>query len=126
MRKILFLLLLAITYSCGNTASKSDLPAYEVLEDKVYDIPLKSQVSLRVILKDSTIDKQQLTDLIQSLSSEQLDRSMNYHSTPTHVFIYVYNSKVDYDNNSGSWVAMYQKVGEDDTGDYSYKNESLD
>ena len=126
MNKIYVLILLVASICSCNTNTKSTLPSYSVIEDKVYDIPIKSQVSLRVYLTDSAATKQQVTALIESLSDTQLTRSMKYHSIPTHVFIYVYKSQSDYDNNSGSWVAMYEKAGTDEPGDYHYNNESLD
>ena len=117
-----FILLVALVCSC----QQKELTGYKVIEDKVYDIPVKSQISLRVELNDSTISKQQIVDLLRNLSDTQMSRSMKYHSKPTHVFIYLYNSKSDYDINSGCWIAMYQKIGKDDPGNFSYKEKSLD
>lgn len=111
----------ALMITLFSSCSTKEIANYNVIEDKVYDIPIKSQVSLRVELKDSAATKQQIIDLIQSLSAEQKDRSMKYHNTPTHVFIYVYNSQSEYEINSGSWIAMYQKIGTDDPGSYQYK-----
>lgn len=120
--KWMFLILFTAMYSC----STKNIASYDVIEDKVYDIPFKSQASLSVVLKDSTITKQQVVDLIESLSNEQMNRSMKYHSVPTHVFIYIYNNKEEFEKGMGGWIAMFQKVGEDDSGDYSYKDKSLD
>jgi len=120
--KLFVILLYIALYSCSNAV----LPSYVTLEDKVYDIPFKSQTSLSIVLNDSTIPKQQVVNLIESLSVTQMNRSMKYHSTPTHVFIYIYNNKAEFDKGMGGWIAMFQKVGEDDPGHYSYKEKSLD
>jgi len=115
--------------SCKNTTDSNKMnikiPSYELLEDKVYDIPLKSQISYRVVITDTTITKPKVVSLIECLVREQSSHPMSYHKTPTHVFVYVYSSRSDYESNSGSWVAMYSKIGTDSPGEYQYNDERL-
>ena len=79
-------------------------------------------MSFRASLKDTTATQEQVKKLIHSLVEQQSSRAMKYHSKPTHVFIYVYKTAADYKKNSGNWLMMYEKAGNDVAGSYQYEN----
>jgi len=97
-----------------------DVPEYDIIENKKYDAPVKSQITLRVSLKDSTTTNEQIKTLTELLANSSMQIKMNKHPKPTHVFIYVYKTKASYEANSGDWLSMYSKIGTDDTGKYTY------
>lgn len=107
------------------TKGRPNLPEYDVVENKVYDVPVKSQVTMHVVLKDSTISHDQLVYLTEILASSCQSQKVKFHGgKPTHVFVYIHNSKSSYD--SGIWTsipARYAKIGEADTGSFFYSQE---
>ena len=88
------------------------LPGYSILNEDVYDAPLKTQVTLNVLVSGE-ISKTNLTSLLNELYSKTADRSgFKYHSHPTHVGIYAYTSKEYAQAGLGQWIAMLTKIGE--------------
>lgn len=118
MKTTLLLLLTCFAFSC---TKYKNVPEYDIIENKQYDAPVKSQISLRVALQDSTATDEQIKELITLLANSSMQVSMKKHPKPTHVFVYVYRSKYAYEAFEGNWIAMYQKIGADDSGKYEYR-----
>ena len=118
MRKLMFAALLTGLFCC---CSSSNLPKFEVIENTVSDIPMKSQILLRLELTDSTYTKAQVIELCELMARTKCAQKMNANPVPTHVWIYIYKSKADCLKDGGSWIAMYGKAGSDQPGDYTYR-----
>ncbi|WP_163308914.1 hypothetical protein [Dysgonomonas sp. 521] len=122
----IILILLATSVIIGvatdwGTKGKPKLPEYEVLESKRYDVPAKSQVSLRVALVDTATVDEQIKDLLHSLVGTMSNIDMKYHDKPTNVYVYIYKSKDIYNTDSSHWMMMYQKSYHDKEGTYTYE-----
>lgn len=87
---------------------------YEVVENKKYDIPAKSQISKRIVLKDS-IDNQQIAEVVNYEFNKAMKTRMKFHNPPSHVFVYVYSPGTDVEKESGYWVAMKSRIMNEDS-----------
>jgi gamma-glutamylcyclotransferase (GGCT)/AIG2-like uncharacterized protein YtfP len=112
MKKTLLLTLLAAIFgSCSN--KQVTLPKYTEIEHKIYSIPAKRQISVRVYLNEPGYTNEQLNELTDSLYLAAKYERTQY-GDPTHVFIYVYAKQGDYESESGSWIASRQKIQNDE------------
>ncbi|MDH4222362.1 MAG: hypothetical protein OEV55_02360 [candidate division Zixibacteria bacterium] len=90
-----------------------EMPEYSILNEDVYDVPSKTQVTLNVLVSGK-ISKIGLTNLLNRLYSKTQDRSgFKYHSHPTHIGIYAYTNKEYAQAGLGQWIAMLLKIGEE-------------
>ncbi|MFC1467654.1 hypothetical protein ACFLQY_03045 [Verrucomicrobiota bacterium] len=89
------------------------LPTYEILNQDKYDAPIKTQLSIDVVVSGE-ITEQNLKLLLKELYSKaNATRGFKYHGgKPTHVFIYLYPTKVHAEAGMGQWLAMLSKVGD--------------
>lgn len=118
MKKLMFIaLLIGLLCCCSN---KDDLN-YAIIENTHYDIPLKSQILMRIELTDSVYTKAQIIKFCESWVRVASSTEMKYHPTPTHIWVYIYKSKEDFLKDGTSWIAMYGKAGSDKPGDYTYR-----
>lgn len=104
MKKTLFTAIIALIFgSCTNKPAVI-LPSHTEIEHKVYAIPAKKQVSVRVFLNETaTIDQlKALTDSLYYAATYEKTELGN----PTHVFVYVYAKQGDYETDATSWIAM--------------------
>lgn len=116
--KLIMLLFACALFSC---TKYKDIPEYDIIENKHYDAPVKSQVSLRVSLVDTTATNEQIRTLTELLANSSQQVKMKKHTTLTHVFVYVYKTKASFEANSGAWLAMFNKIGANDPGKYTYQ-----
>ncbi len=116
--KFVVLMFACALFSC---TKYKDVPEYDIIENKHYDVPVKSQISLRVSLVDTTATNEQIKTLTELLANSSMQVRMKKHTIPTHVFVYVYKTKSSFEVNSGSWLAMFNKIGADDPGKYIYQ-----
>ena len=100
------------------------LPAYVILDEEVYDAPIKTQVTLRLLVSGHITDDG-LRNLLSKLYSEVHNRrGFKYHSNPTHIFIYAYTDKERAESGI-QWIAMLSKVGEGDKPKISVKDSQI-
>jgi hypothetical protein len=96
---------------------------YKIVEYEVYDVPLKSQVSLHAVLVDSTLTEQRIKEITESFIDRCEREEMQYHGgKPTDVYVYLHKSDEEYE--SGIWlnsIATYQRTSGDPKGVYRYK-----
>jgi len=100
------------------------LPRHEVLNRSVSDTPIKTQVQLDLLVgnKPST---ESLRSLLTALFDQvKREKGFQYHSSPTHVYIYAYPDKERAKSGTGGWVAMLSSSGEGERPDVRI-NESL-
>jgi len=105
------------------TCKESTLLPYVIIEDKVYDIPAKSQVTYRIGLYEvKQYSKEQLQELINKFIAQANGITLKYHSPASHIFIYVYESERSFKSGYGdNWIAMYKKMG-GESGEMSFKS----
>ena len=87
----------------------------DVSELKVYDVPFKTQYSERLVLR-KPMDKAGLKHLLNGLFDAAMRGSYKYHNPPTHIFIYIYNSKADLNRDGSSWVGMISRTMDKNEG----------
>lgn len=94
------------------------LPAYEIVKHDRYDVPIKTQIAMHVVVSGD-ITEAGLRNLLQKLYGDASGiRDFQHHGgRPTHIFIYVYTSREYFDSGMGQWIAMLSKIGEGSTID---------
>jgi hypothetical protein len=101
--------LFSMLASCG----KPYTPAHEVVENEKYDVPAKSQISRKLVLKDS-ITRENVQKLLDKDFEWSAGMSMKHHDKPTHIFIYVYAPGADW--KGADWLGMVSRVDGKDEG----------
>ncbi len=85
------------------------MPKYMVLNEDIYDIPLKTQVELNILVSGE-ISESGLRALLNKLyTSIKKKKGFKYHSSPTNIYIYSYTSKERFESGMGQWIAMLEK-----------------
>jgi hypothetical protein len=102
----------------GNISDKSNTPndllKYSIIKEDIYEIPLKTQVTLNVLISDKEIDKQKIKDLLNHLYKKTSTRTgFKHHKHPTNIYIYAFTSKDKANSGMGQWVGMISKSGFD-------------
>lgn len=100
------LVLLVMIFKLSTGETKSPV-AYIVIENKDYDVPAKTQVSMRVTAK-AGLSKDSLTLLCNHLFSEALHKKFKHSKQTSDIFIYVYDDTAkEYQAN---WSAMISRI----------------
>jgi len=110
-KTFLLTIITAIFGSCSN--KQVVLPKYTEIEHKVYSIPAKRQINVRVYIAESGYSKDQIKELTDSLYMAAKYEKTQY-GAPTHVFVYVYAKQGDFEQSSGSWISTRQKIQNDE------------
>ena len=85
------------------------MPKYSILSEDVYDIPLKTQVELNILVSGE-ISETGLKALLNKLySSTKAKKGFKYHNSPTNIYIYAFTSKERAESGMGQWIAMLQE-----------------
>lgn len=110
----IFAILSLILTNCRNNSTDrkeaTQLLKYSILDEDIYDIPLKTQISLNVLIEDSTINKENIKDLLKHLYDKTIRRSgFKYHNNPTNIFIYAFTTTDKAKSGMGQWVGMISK-----------------
>lgn len=116
MKKYLLIALFGLLWAC----TTSNIPANEIIENSISDTPAKSQVLIRLELT-GTYTPAQVKELCEMMVRISSDKTMKYHPKPTHIWVYIYKSKADFEKDGGSWIAMYGKAGSDEPGEFTYR-----
>ncbi len=111
----LVLLAYFIITSCSNSKSDSqnlnnDLPIYEIIQEEIFDVPLKTKVILKILLKEKNVTEQKIKNLLNYLYNKTIKRSgFKHHRHPTNIYIYIYTSKYKAESGKGQWIGMIAK-----------------
>jgi hypothetical protein len=91
---------------------KNTLLKFSVLNDKVSDTPLKTEIITEILLdKKEVITENKLETLLKTLYVKQKKRKgFKYHKTPNSVAVYAYLSKQKALSGMGQWVGMISKT----------------
>lgn len=129
MKTIKFILILALVLNLTNCSYQSKTSAllnYSIIKDEVYDIPIKTQVQLDVLLSDTIITEQKVRELLSYLYDKTISRTgFKYHSYPTNIFIYVYSTKAKAESGMGQWIGMISTSFSEDRPAIYISNEQL-
>jgi len=89
------------------------LPDYELLEEKIDEMPVKTQIA-QFYLVTGNINTESLMALLGNLYYKTIKRTgFKYHDNPNAIYIYAYLDKEHYAGSLGGWVAMLsQNVSE--------------
>jgi len=94
-------------------STEATLPKYTVLDEDIYDAPIKAQVAIDLLVSKD-ISKEGLTALLKHLYEKNRQRGgFKYHKKPTNIYIYAYPSREHADSGSGQWVGMLAKSYDD-------------
>ena len=85
------------------------MPKYSVLDEDIYDAPIKTQVELNILVSGeiSEIGLKVLLNKLYSLTKAK--KGFKYHNSPTNIYIYAFTSKERAESGMGQWIAMLQK-----------------
>ena len=89
------------------------VPQYSVLNEDVYDAPIKTQVTLKLLVSGDISEPGLRTLLNQLYSSTKARKGFKYHDSPTNIYIYAFTSKERAESGMGQWIAMLQKNYDD-------------
>ena len=82
---------------------------YTILDEDIYDAPIKTQVTLKILVSGEISQPGLRALLNQIYSSTKARRGFKHHDSPTNVYIYAFTSKERAESGMGQWVAMLQK-----------------
>ena len=89
------------------------MPEYTILDEDVYDAPVKTQVVLNILVSGEISEPGLGALLNQLYSSIATRRGFKYHDSPTNIYIYAYTSKERAESGMGLWIAMLAKSYDD-------------
>src|SRR6056297_3318087 len=114
--RITFILLIGIilTNCSNNTTPKESMLSHIILNDDVYDAPVKTQVQLDVLITDTAITEQKVRKLLLDLYYKTKVRTgFEYHTNPTNIYIYAYTSKEKAESGMAQWIGMVSQDYDD-------------
>lgn len=89
---------------------KPATPEYTILNEDIYDAPIKTQVELNILVSGEISEASLKTLLDQLYSSTRARKGFKYHDSPTSIYVYAYTSKERAESGMGQWIAMLQKA----------------
>jgi hypothetical protein len=117
MRAITLTLIITIGIAltnCSNSTQTKSILKHTILKNEVNDIPIKTQVQLDVLITDTAITKQKVSDLLTFLYDKTAKRTgFKYHTNPTNIYIYAYTSKEKAESGMAQWIGMISKSYDD-------------
>lgn len=115
---ILTCILLFLT-NCGG-----ELLKYTIIKEDVSDTPLKTQISITILVEDKeNLTEQKLDELLNFLYKEQINKKgFEYHDQPNTVIIWAFDSKEKADAGSGQYIAMISKMYNDTKPKFEMNN----
>ena len=102
------------TPSPTRTATPTAPPlTYTILEEEVYDVPVKTQVVLTVLVSGGITGPRLEALLTELYSSTKARTGFQHHESPTHIGIYAFTSKERAEPSQWLWIAMLAKARPD-------------
>jgi len=100
--------------NCSNSTQTKYILKHTILKNEVNDSPIKTQVEIDVLITDTAITKQKVSDLLTFLYSKTAKRTgFKYHTNPTNIYIYAYTSKEKAESGMAQWIGMISKSYDD-------------
>jgi len=98
--------------------------AYDIVDRKRYDAPIKTQVEVHAVVKGA-ITEAGLRAVLQDLYAQAGNETGFKHhgGKASHVFVYLYSSKAHFDSGWGQWIAMLSRLGAGSKVDAKVRND---
>jgi hypothetical protein len=112
MKKVVFLLsiLTIAILGFGQGSNIEGLLTYSILEDKVSDTEIKTQVKIKLLITGKNMTEQRIRELLTDLYQKTIKRTgFKYSTHPTNVFIYAFTSKEKSESGT-QWIGMIAKT----------------
>jgi uncharacterized protein YgiM (DUF1202 family) len=88
---------------------------YVFANEDIYDVPVKTQIELKIIVREN-VTAENLRYLLNLLYDQNIKRTgFIYHTNPTNLYIYIYNSEARAKSGGSQWIAMISKSYDDKT-----------
>lgn len=112
---LLTILILILSNCKNNSEPPKDLLKYTIVSENISDTPLKTQVSINILLTDiKNINEKKLETLLTYLYNQQINRTgFKYHKHLNTVLVYAFSTKEKANAGKGQWVAMISKMYDD-------------
>lgn len=85
---------------------KDALPEYKIVDEKVYDSPVKTQIEQHIVVYNRITEKNLKALLRYQHNAISQRTGFEYHKKPTNIYIYVYESDEKAKVGQGLWLAM--------------------
>ena len=118
--RILEIILLGLLLTnCGTSGSSNnsstteeavELPKFSIHDEEIHDVPIKTQVTLHVIIEEDEINEGMIRNLLNDLYSKTMKRTgFDHRTSPSSAYIYAYTSKEKAQSGMGQWIGMLSK-----------------
>lgn len=101
------------------------IPKYKIVDENVYDAPVKTQVEQHILVLDTLTENNLRTLLLQRYDSIMKRKGFRYHDSPTNVYIYAYDSEEKAKLGQGLWIAMLEKSFRNDKPNITVRGEQI-
>ncbi len=116
-KSLILIILIQMLLTCctdnidrNSTNNNLNILDYRILEETIFDKPVKTQIQLDVMLQSKNASETEIRDLLKYLYDQTRSRSgFKYHNNPTNIYIYVYGTKEKANAEMGQWVGMVAK-----------------
>lgn len=111
-----------------NIKEGSTLLKYTVLEEDVYDAPIKTEIITHILLdKNDSITSKKLRKLLFTLYDERKSRTgFEHHLNPNTVAVYAFSTKEKAKSGMGQWVAMISKLNNTNNDGPKFKIDDIE
>lgn len=77
-----------------------------MVEEKIYDEPIKTQIEQHIIVFGIPTKKQLEAEILKRYQSAKARRDFVHHNTATNIYIYVYGTQEQASTGLGLWIGM--------------------
>ena len=89
------------------------LPEFKLLDEDVYDAPVKTQVELNILVSGEITQEGLESLLYQEYQKIKARKGFKYHTFPTAVYIYAFTTRQHFESGMGQWIAMLSESHND-------------
>lgn len=100
----------------AEASETSDADLFSLVEEKIEDIPIKTQIVQHVVATRAPTKEQLEAEVLARYNDARSRSGFRYHSNPTNIYIYVYGSEEQARAGQGLWIAMLAKSYSDTGG----------
>ena len=114
------------TLGPARTATQTIPPlVYTILEEDVYDAPVKTQVILSVLVAGGITEPRLEALLTELYASTKARTGFEHHESPTHIFIYAFTSRERAEPSQWLWIAELAKTRSDSSPTVSINDRQI-
>ena len=110
-RAVAAVMLFSLMTGCdtAETSETSDAGLFSLVEEKIEDIPIKTQIVQHVVAIDAPTKEQLEAEVLTRYNAAKNRNGFRYHRNPTNIYIYIYGSEEQARDGQGLWIAMLAK-----------------